>query len=58
MLRPDMLLALSLTSALINTLSLTYFAIRSYSSYAGAWPFPQPDFSGLEETYLVGHVEH
>ena len=40
MLRPGMLLALSLTGTLVDTLLRTDFSIRRYPSYMGAWPLP------------------
>lgn len=56
MLRPGMLLALPLTGTFVDTLLRTDFAIRRYPSYAGAWPFPRPDFHRLEDACLAGHA--
>ena len=56
MLRPDVLLALSLTGTFVDTLLRTDFAIRRYPSYTGAWPLPWPDFHRLEDTCLSGHA--
>jgi hypothetical protein len=58
MLRPGMLLALPLTGTFVDTLLRTDFAIRRYPSYAGAWPFPRPDFHRLEDACLAGHAGH
>lgn len=56
MLRPDMLLALSLSGTFVDTLLRTDFAIRKYPSYVGAWPLPRPDFHRLEDACLAGHA--
>jgi hypothetical protein len=56
MLRPGMLLALSLTGTFVDTLLRTDFAIRKYPSYAGAWSLPRPDFHRLEDACLAGHA--
>ena len=50
MLRPGMLLALSLTS-FVDTLLPTDFAIRWYPSYAGTWLLPRPDSHRLEDAW-------
>jgi hypothetical protein len=54
MLRPDMLLALSLTGTFVDTLLRTDFAVRRHPSYTGAWPLPWPDFHRLEDTCFLG----
>lgn len=56
MLRPGMLLALSLTGTFVDTLLRTDFAIRKYPSYVGSWLLPRPDFHRLEDTCLAGHA--
>ena len=56
MLRPGMLLALSLTDTFVDTLLRTDFAIRRYPSYAGAWTLPRPDFHRLEDACFAGHA--
>jgi hypothetical protein len=52
MLRPGLLLALSLTGTFVDALLRTDFAIRRHPSYAGAWPLPRPDFHRLEDACL------
>ena len=54
MLRPDMLLALSLTGTSVDALLRTDFAVRRHPSYTGAWPLPWPDFHRLEDTCFLG----
>jgi len=40
MLRPDLLLALSLAGTFVDALLLTDFVVRWHPSYTGAWPLP------------------
>jgi len=54
MLRPDMLLALSLTGTSVDTLLRTDFAVRRHPGYTGAWPLPWPDFHRLADTCFLG----
>ena len=56
MLRPGMLLALSLTGTFVDTLLRTDFAVRRYPSYAGTWLLPRPDLHRLEDACLAGHA--
>lgn len=52
MLRPGLSLALSPTGTFVDALLRPDFAMRRHPSYAGAWPFPRPDFHRLEDACL------
>ena len=52
MLRPGMLLALSLTGTFVDALLRTDFAIRKHPSYTVAWPLLWLDFHQLDNACL------
>jgi len=54
MLRPDMLLALSLTGTSVDALLRTGFSVHRHPSYTGAWPLPRPNFHRLEDACFLG----